>query len=99
MARLVQIGPQTTLEQHAEYAHLAPLVDKLRQEAAAFARAMRGRTVWMINSTERGGGVSEMLPGMISHLRELGVSTEWAVIESGDPSFFQLTKRIHNMIH
>ena len=99
MARRIDIGPQTTLEQHAEYAHLAPLVEKLRAEAEPFAHAMRGRTIWMINSTERGGGVSEMLPGMIAHLRELGIAAEWIVIESDREAFFQLTKRIHNLIH
>ncbi|HEX6309394.1 MAG TPA: glycosyltransferase [Longimicrobiales bacterium] len=99
MARRVEIEPQTTLEQHAEYVHLAPLVEELRAEARPFAQAMRGRAIWMINSTAKGGGVSEMLPGLIGHLRELGVRAEWVVIESDDDAFFQLTKRIHNMIH
>lgn len=99
MARRIQVEPLTSLSQHAEHAHLAPLVEQLRTEAAPIARAFRGRTLWMINSTERGGGVSEMLPGMAAHLRELGIHTEWAVIESDDEAFFELTKRIHNLIH
>jgi hypothetical protein len=44
--------------------------------------AWSGRTLWMVNSTELGGGVAEMLPTMISLLRELGVRTEWVVIET-----------------
>ena len=99
MARRIEIDPLTTLVEHAEYAHLSPSVAALREEAGPVVRAMHGRTLWMINSTARGGGVSEMLPGMISHLRELGIRTEWVVIESDDDDFFQLTKRIHNMIH
>ncbi|MGH7447481.1 MAG: glycosyltransferase, partial [Longimicrobiales bacterium] len=99
MARRIEIEPLTTLAHHAQHAHLAPLVEALRDEAAPLARALRGRTLWMINSTASGGGVSEMLPGIVSHLRDLGIQTEWAVIESDDDAFFQLTKRIHNMIH
>lgn len=99
MARRITIEPLTTLDQHAAHAHLALSVEELRVEAAPLARAMRGRTLWMINSTARGGGVSEMLPGMVGHLRELGINAEWAVIETDDAAFFELTKRIHNMIH
>lgn len=32
---------------------------------ARVAPKLRGRTLWMINSTARGGGVAEMLPTMI----------------------------------
>lgn len=99
MARRVEIDPQTTLEQHAEYVHLAPAVAELRSESRPFVQAMRGRTIWMVNSTAQGGGVSEMLPGLIAHLRELGIRAEWVVIETEEEAFFQLTKRIHNMIH
>ncbi|HEX2167981.1 MAG TPA: glycosyltransferase [Longimicrobiales bacterium] len=99
MARRIPIEPLRTLDQHAQHANLAASVTALREEAARLARGFRGRTVWMINSTARGGGVSEMLPGMITHLRDLGIRTEWVVIESDDDAFFQLTKRIHNLIH
>lgn len=99
MARRITIEPLSTLSQHEQHAHLAPAVEALRTEAAGLARALRGRTLWMINSTASGGGVSEMLPGLLGHLRELGITAEWAVIETDDVAFFDLTKRIHNMIH
>lgn len=99
MAQRIEIEPLTTLSQHAQHANLAPSVKALRDEAATLARGLQGRTLWMINSTARGGGVSEMLPGLITHLRDLGIRAEWLVIESDDEAFFQLTKRIHNMIH
>jgi trehalose synthase len=99
MAQRIQIEPLTTLGQHAQHANLAPSVSALRAEAAALARGLHGRTLWMINSTARGGGVSEMLPGIVTHMRDLGIRAEWVVIESEDEAFFQLTKRIHNMIH
>jgi trehalose synthase len=53
----------------------------------------------MVNSTAKGGGVAEMLPAIVSLLRDLGVRAEWVVIGSGRPGFFDLTKRIHNLIH
>lgn len=99
MVRRITIEPLTTLDQHAGHAHLASSVEALRSDAAPLARQLRGRTLWMINSTATGGGVSEMLPGMVGHLRELGIQAEWAVIETEDAAFFDLTKRIHNMIH
>lgn len=87
------------LNDYAAQASLAPASQALRDAAARFAPALRGRTVWMINSTAAGGGVAELLPGHISLLRELGVDVRWAVIESNQPEFFELTKRLHNLIH
>jgi trehalose synthase len=53
----------------------------------------------MVNSTAQGGGVAEMLPTMVGLLRDLGITTEWVVIESANLRFFELTKRVHNLIH
>jgi trehalose synthase len=53
----------------------------------------------MVNSTAKGGGVAEMLPRLISIMQELGIDVRWAVINSDQEPFFQLTKRIHNLIH
>jgi trehalose synthase len=99
VARRIDIGRLRTLDEYEQYAHLAPTVQALREEAEPVARALRGRTLWMVNSTAQGGGVSEMLPGMVTHLRELGFAVEWAVIEADDEAFFRLTKRLHNLIH
>lgn len=99
MARVVDIPSQEDLAEHAAVAHLAGSVAALREAAHRASGALEGRTIWMINSTEQGGGVAEMLPAMVTLLRDLGVRTEWAVIESDEPAFFELTKRIHNLIH
>src|SRR5262249_41800108 len=74
-------------------------VEELRAQALALAPALAGRTVWMLSSTARGGGVAEMMPHEIAMLRELGVDTRWAGIEPAEPEFFPLTKRLHNLIH
>jgi trehalose synthase len=76
----------------------ATLVGDLRSEAAQVLPRVRGR-VWMINSTATGGGVAEMLPGLLSLLRELGFRVGWAVMGADRPEFFRLTKRIHNLLH
>ena len=87
------------LDDYAAVAQLSRSVAELRAHAAVLAPALAGRTVWMVNSTARGGGVAEMMPREVAMLRELGVATRWAVIEPAEPEFFPLTKRLHNLIH
>ena len=60
--------------------------------------ALGGRTVWNVNSTARGGGVAELLASLIPYERGAGVDERWVVIE-GSPEFFDVTKRIHNLLH
>lgn len=99
MIDFVQVPIGLDLEHYASYAHLAMAVQDLRAEAAAVVPALRGRTVWMVNSTAKGGGVAEMLPRMVSLLRQLGVSVEWVTITPPEPRFFTVTKKLHNLIH
>ncbi len=69
-----------------------------RASFAGVARALRGRVVWHLSSTARGGGVAEMLGPLVGYARDAGVDTRWLVI-SGTPAFFAITKRIHNLLH
>jgi trehalose synthase len=57
-----------------------------------------GRVVWNVNSTMRGGGVAEMLASLVAYARGAGVDSRWVVMR-GEPDFFRVTKRIHNMLH
>ncbi|MGH7692005.1 MAG: glycosyltransferase, partial [Candidatus Dormibacteria bacterium] len=59
---------------------------------------LRGSTLWHVNSTARGGGVAEMLQSVLCYLVGAGIDTRWLVIDVG-PEFFQLTKRMHNLLH
>lgn len=97
--RRVDVRQASTLEDYASVAHLAATVSELKLEAEGLAARLAGRTIWMVSSTARGGGVAEMLPTIVSLLRDLGVRVEWVVIGSSEPDFFPLTKRIHNLIH
>ncbi|PIE27888.1 MAG: glycosyl transferase family 1, partial [Micrococcales bacterium] len=69
------------------------------QEAARGMKTyLDGNSVWHVNATETGGGVAEMLVALIPLWRDLNVDARWLVLH-GEPDFFAITKRIHNMIH
>jgi trehalose synthase len=99
MIDIVEISSRPNLEDYGQLAFLSTAVQKLRNEATPLLRQLRGRKVWMINSTESGGGVAEMLPTVNSLLRDLGVDAVWVVIKTDDTDFFCFTKRVHNLIH
>ncbi|MBU4479438.1 MAG: glycosyltransferase [Candidatus Omnitrophica bacterium] len=62
------------------------------------ADRLKGKVIQNVNSTSVGGGVAEILNRMIPLLRELGVDAHWDVIKGGE-QFFQVTKKIHNLLH
>jgi trehalose synthase len=53
----------------------------------------------MLSSTARGGAVAEMMPQVVTLLRELGVRCRWLVMRPQDDRFFAFTKRLHNLVH
>ena len=61
MIELIDVEQSRTLEDYASIAHLSGIVNERREEAKQLVPALKGRTVWMVNSTARGGGVAEML--------------------------------------
>ena len=61
-------------------------------------RLLKGRVLWNVNSTARGGGVAELLQSLIAYARGAGVDVRWLTI-SGNPDFFRVTKRLHNRLH
>lgn len=82
---------------------LVPLLEPERAERlatyAARGRALLdGRIVWNINATATGGGVAEMLQALLAYVRGAGVDARWLTLD-GTPEFFQITKRIHNLLH
>ena len=70
----------------------------LEDNAAAARELLDGRVVWNVNATASGGGVAEMLQGLLSYSRGAGVDARWLVLD-GDADFFAITKRIHNVLH
>jgi trehalose synthase len=71
--------------------HFADLADRVRD-------AFSGRTIWNVNSTATGGGVAELLHGLLPLVRGMGVDTRWLVL-AASPVFFRVTKRLHNRIY
>jgi trehalose synthase len=84
--------------EHLEAVVGGPRYARLRAAAAEFRRRLGGRRIWNVNSTAVGGGVAEMLQGLVGYARDLDIPIEWTVI-GGDPEFFAITKRLHNRIH
>jgi trehalose synthase len=78
-----------------QYAHIVgnEMIDHIRQ----LAYPLRGMKILHINSTKEGGGVAEILNRLIPLKRELGIDAEWEVI-TGDSSFYQCTKKMHNSL-
>ena len=74
-----------------QYERLLDLIDNR-------APTLRGRVIWNVNSTAKGGGVVELLRPLLGYARGAGVDARWAVI-GGNPEFFELTKRLHNHLH
>lgn len=82
---------------------LAALLDPAQAErlecAEQRARTVLGdKVVWNVNSTAHGGGVAEMLQALLAYARGAGVDARWLAL-TGDPAFFAITKRVHNMLH
>jgi trehalose synthase len=71
---------------------------RLVETAAHFRSGLGSRTIWNVNSTATGGGVAEMLQVLVGYVEDLDVPIRWSVI-GGDPEFFEITKRLHNLIH
>ena len=77
-------------------------LDLTTEEAAVrltdLAGELRGVRVIHMNSTAHGGGVAEILHSLVPLSNALGVETHRAVITPKNPAFFDVTKRIHNML-
>ncbi len=99
MIETVDIREELGLDDYHAVVHLSHHVQELRDEAEQLVAALQGRRIFMVNSTSRGGGVAEMMPKLVSLMRELGADVEWLVMGTTQTKFFELTKRLHNLIH
>ena len=99
MVEFVKVTSKITLDDYAAVAYLTGSVHNLRNTAEMLLPKFRCRSVLMLNSTARGGGVAEMLPRILLTLRELGITAQWAAMKVARPEFFRLTKHLHNLIH
>ncbi len=94
-----QVSHATPLEMYRVYDQPGQDVATLRRRGAAVEQALGAAKVWMLNSTEFGGGVAELIPGTCSLMSQVEVDTRWLVMKPVQPEFFKFTKHLHNMIH
>jgi trehalose synthase len=89
MLQQVDVGARSI----GAYAGVAP--DDILSEVERIANDLRGVRVLHLNATPYGGGVSELLRSIVPLLDDLGVAADWRII-SGDDTFFDATKALHN---
>jgi trehalose synthase len=90
--RAVPIPDQRRLDDYREPAG-EEAVERLREAA----HPLKGARLVHLSSTSFGGGVSELLYSHVALFQDLGIDTEWQLIEGSD-EFFQVTKLIHNAL-
>lgn len=69
--------------------------EQQHQEIHAIAEEHADTRMGHINSTASGGGVAEILVSVVPLLNDVGVDTDWQVMDAPD-EFFEVTKTIHN---
>ncbi len=93
--KFVEVAP-LPLERYR--ALLGPEYERFERIAERARDTFAGRAIWHVNSTQRGGGVAEVLQSMLPYVRGAGVDTRWVVLRER-PEFFTVTKRLHNNLH
>lgn len=69
--------------------------DKKIDEILKLADPLKGARVLHLNATAFGGGVAELLNGIVPLMNELGINTYWQAMD-GSEDFFNYTKMLHN---
>jgi len=71
----------------------AETIDRVRRKA----KQLSNRHVVHVNSTYYGGGVAAYLSSLALLMNDVGIKTGWRIIQ-GNPSFFSITKAMHNAL-
>lgn len=71
--------------------------EKEIENIEALAHKLEGKSVVHISSTAHGGGVAEMLHRIVPLMNDVGIETDWKVIQ-GEEEFFCVTKDFHNAL-
>jgi trehalose synthase len=71
------------------------ITDRQHEALAESAAELGDVRVAHVNSTATGGGVAEILHSLVPLLNDLGVDTDWLVMDAPD-EFFDVTKAMHN---
>ena len=75
-----------------------PLLEpELTEDLQSLVRDLNGSRVIHVNSTPVGGGVAEILRSLVPLSKGLGLDTDWYIV-SPPKEFFDVTKKIHNLL-
>lgn len=88
-------SPVTTARSLADYEAVAP--DDQLEALYSLAEDLGDVRVLHLNSTATGGGVAEILRSLVPLSNDLGIDTDWRVMDA-DESFFEVTKAMHNAL-
>ena len=61
------------------------------------AKKLQGKSIVNLNATYQGGGVAEILYSLVLLMNDIGIDTEWRVL-NGSSEFFNITKNFHNAL-
>ncbi len=78
-----------------EYASI--LGEERIERLLKIAEPVKGMRKLVLNATAQGGGVAEMLYSAVPFLNDLGIETDWKVIQ-GSREYFESTKELHNLL-
>ncbi|MFC4440034.1 MULTISPECIES: glycosyltransferase [Natrialbaceae] len=65
------------------------------QQLRTLADGLADSRILHVNSTATGGGVAELLQSIVPLCSDLGVDTDWLVMDANE-GFFEITKSLHN---
>lgn len=85
--------PVTTGRPLADYETVAS--DDQMEALYSLADDLNDIRVLHLNSTATGGGVAEILHSLVPMSNDLGIDTDWQVMDA-EESFFEVTKAMHN---
>lgn len=95
----VTINKKSFLGDYRDFPGLTPCIEEIETQARLLRGRLKGHRLWMINSTEQGGGVAEMLPTLMALFNDLKIPMTWLVMQPQDPLFFIFTKKLHHLLH
>lgn len=90
----VEISDDTSVSVDA-YSNITPETVKTIKKIAP---SLRGTTIVHVNATPVGGGVAELLNSQIALERSLGLDSHWLIINDVPSAFFDVTKKMHNVL-
>ncbi|HEY4478634.1 MAG TPA: glycosyltransferase, partial [Candidatus Paceibacterota bacterium] len=67
------------------------VIDRIKEKTKKFHK----KRIACISSTNKGGGVAEILNSIVLLFNTIGIEFDWKIIQ-GNPDFFEVTKAIHN---